>query len=466
MQGLSVIARLPARARGVFYGWWLVGISGFVMTISTTPMFHAMGLWFVALESAFGWNRTQLSIAFSLTRVEGGILGPVEGYLTDRVGTRRLVLVGLIIMGVGLVMLGQVRALWMFYLAYLVMALGAGIGGWLPLTTMLNNWFNRHRAKAMGWSSSVSRLLSLLLIPAIAWAIDPDHERLGFRLTAAILGMFAIAAAFPVSRLIRNRPEDYGLLPDGDSPATDGDAARATSSAHQSKAVPRSQFDFTVRQAVKTPAFWYISFGHGFTSMVLIALMAHLPSLMRDNGFSIQTAAYVVTAYTSVSMLFQIVGGHVGDRVPKHLALFVFITIQASAVLVLAFRSSDLGSIYLFAVLFGMGMGGRSPLTTSIRGDYFGRRSFGKIMGVSQVPMNVLLLIAPTFAGIMRDLQGDYVVAFTVLAALNLLGGVLFLAARKPPVPSVEEPGSVSVGVSRVAPPRRRLGSEGPSGPR
>ena len=463
MPVLSVIAHLQARARGVFYGWWLVGIGGFVMTISTTPMFHAMGLWFVALESAFGWNRTQLSIAFSLTRVEGGILGPVEGYLTDRVGTKRLVLIGLTVMGVGLVMLGQVRALWMFYLAYLVMALGSGIGGWLPLTTMLNNWFNRHRAKAMGWSSSVSRLLSLLLIPAIAWAIDPDHERLGFRLTAAILGMFAIAAAFPVSRLIRNRPEDYGLLPDGDPPAKVGDAARATPSAHRSEAVPRSQFDFTVRQAVKTPAFWYISFGHGFTSMALIALMAHLPSLMRDNGFSIQTAAYVVTVYTSVSMIFQVVGGHIGDRVPKHLALFVFITIQASAVLVLAFGSSDLSSIYLFAVLFGMGMGGRSPLTTSIRGDYFGRRSFGKIMGVSQVPMNVLLLIAPTFAGIMRDLQGDYVVAFTVLAGLNLLGGVLFLAARKPALPSVQEPGSVSVGASRAAPPRRRLGSDGPA---
>ena len=459
MEGLSVLAHLPARARGVFYGWWLVGISGFVMTISTTPMFHAMGLWFVALESAFGWNRTQLSVAFSLTRVEGGILGPVEGYLTDRVGTRRLVFVGLTVMGIGLVLLGQVRALWMFYLAYLVMALGQGIGSWLPLTTMLNNWFNRHRAKAMGWSSSVSRLGSLLLIPAIAWAIDPDQERLGFRLTAVILGMFAIAVAFPVSRLIRNRPEDYGLLPDGD-------AARTISSTPGSKAVSRPQFDFTVRQAVKTPAFWYISMGHGFTSMVLIALMAHLPSLMRDNGFSIQSAAFVVTVYMSVSMVFQIVGGHVGDRVPKNLALFMFTTIQASAVLVLAYGSSDLGQIYLFAVLFGIGFGGRNPLTTSIRGDYFGRRSFGKIMGVSQVPMNVLLLIAPTFAGIMRDLQGDYVMGFTVLAALNLLGGALFLAARKPALPRIEEAGPVSASAPRVA--ERGPGSEaeGHSGPR
>ncbi len=443
---MSVIAQLPVRARSVFYGWWLVGVSGFVMLVSTTPTFHAMGLWFVALESAFGWNRTQLSLAFSLTRVEGGVLGPVEGYLADRVGTRRLVFVGMTILGVGLVLLGQIRTLWMFYLAYLVMALGQGVGGWLPLTTMLNNWFNRHRAKAMGWSSSASRLGGLLLIPAIAWAIDPDHERLGFRLTAAILGMFAIAVAFPVSRLIRNRPEDYGLLPDGDEPAAGGDAAAAVSKAPRFAAVYRPQPDFTVRQAVRTPAFWYISVGHGFTSMVLIALMAHLPPLMRDESHSIQTAAYVITVYGFVSMVFQIVGGHVGDRVPKNVATSIFITIQALGVLVLAFGSSDLRLIYLFAVLFGIGMGGRSPLTTSIRGDYFGRRSFGKIMGISQVPMNVLLFIAPTFAGIMRDLLGDYVIAFTVLAALNLVGAMLFLVARKPAAPGTDRPGTVTAG--------------------
>ena len=463
MQGLSVIARLPVRARRVFYGWWLVGISGFVMTISTTPMFHAMGLWFVAFESAFGWNRTQLSLAFSLTRVEGGILGPIEGYLTDRVGTRHLVFVGLTVLGVGLVLLGQVRALWMFYLAYLVMALGQGMGSWLPLTTMLNNWFNRHRAKAMGWSSAASRLGSLVLIPAIAWAIDPDQDRLGFRLTAAILGIFAIAVAFPVSRLIRNRPEDYGLLPDGDRPAAAGDAAGATSSELPLEAVSRPQIDFTVRQAVRTPAFWYISVGHGFTSMVLIALMAHLPSLIRDQGDSIQTAAFVVMVYTSVSMLFQIIGGHVGDRVPKNVALFIFTTIQASAVLVLAFGSSSLNLIYLFAVLFGIGFGGRNPLTTSIRGDYFGRRSFGKIMGVSQVPMNVLLLIAPTLAGVMRDLQGDYVMAFTVLAILNLVGGVLFLVARKPPPPRTEVAESAPAGPRQGADRLPVTGADRPS---
>ena len=231
----------------------------------------------------------------------------------------------------------------------------------------------------MGLANSSSRLGSLLLIPAIAWAIDPDFDRLGWSLTAALLGIASIVLALPLSRLIRNRPEDYGLLPDGNTPGSAGrpgthQAARAS----RNSAVHAVQVDFTVKEALRTPAFWLISIGHGFTSMVLIGLMAHLAPMLTDRGYSLQTAAFVVTAYTTVSMFFQILGDYVGDRVPKHLALMVFTFIQAGGVFILIFGPPTLPVAYGFAIVFGIGFGGRNPLTTSIRGDYFGRKSFGK----------------------------------------------------------------------------------------
>ena len=427
---LSLFSLAAERIRGTYYGWWLVPLTGFTHIITSVPLFHSMGLWFVALESAFGWNRTQLSLAFSFTRIEGGLLGPVEGWLVDRMGTRRMVLIGLTIMGGGFVFMSRVGDLWMFYLAFLIMALGQGIGGWLPLNAMLNNWFNRNRAKAMGWSASVARLGALGLIPAIAWAVDPQADNLGWRMTAMIIGLIAILLAFPISRGIRNRPEDYGLMPDGERPEdSEGRQERPGRAAANTASV-----EFTLSQALRTRAFWLIAIGHGFSSMAIIAIMAHLALMLTDQGLSLPQAAWVVSTYTVSSMIFQVIGGYVGDRIPKNVGLFVFTMVQASALLVLTY-ATETWMAYAFAVLFGIGFGGRSPLATSIRGDYFGRRSFGTIMGISQVPMNILLLAAPVFPGRLHEIYGNYTLAFMILAGLSCIGAVLFLLARKPSPP-------------------------------
>ena len=414
----------------VFYGWWLVGVSGLVMTLATVPLYHAMAIWAVALESSFGWSRTQIGFALTFTRIEGGFMGPLEGYLTDKLGPRRMILIGLLILSVGFLIFWQVNSLWTFYLAFIVMALGQGLGSWLPLMTALNNWFVRNRSKAMGFSNMGSRIGALILVPAIAWSIDPEHDRLGWELTALILGIVTLILAIPLSKAIRDRPQDYGQGTDGDQ-VTEGlsDSLNGSLSSYSNN--PTAVVDLTAKQAVMTPAFWLISFGHGFTSMVILAIMAHLGLLLMDKGFDIQTTGWVVTVYTAVAMAFQLVGGYLGDIAPKNRILFLFTTLQAVGVLVLTYADS-LRTIYLFAVLFGAGFGGRNPLTTSIRGEYFGRASFGKILGLSTVPMNVLLLFASPFAGYIKDVQGSYANAFLILALLNFIGGICFLLAKRP----------------------------------
>jgi sugar phosphate permease len=385
-----------------------------------------MSVWAVALEREFGWNRTQLGFALTFTRVEGGLMGPIEGYLTDKVGARRMVFIGMIILGGAFIFFAQVQNLWMFYLAYIFMAVGQGLGSWIPLMTMLNRWFHRRRAMALGWSNMGSRLGALVLVPLIAWSIDPDQDRLGWRMTATILGVVMIVVAGPISRLIHNQPQDIGLLPDGDKPAT-----QPAANAGESHAASSYEADFTAFEALRTPAFWLIAFGHGFTSMVILAIMAHLGLLMVDKGYQVQDAAFVVSVYTAVAMGFQLVGGYVGGKVPIRLALAFFTSLQAMGVVVLVFADS-LPSIYAFAVLFGAGFGGRNPLTVAIRGEYFGSASFGKILGFSTVPMNLLLLIAAPLVGWMRDIQGDYTDAFLVMVVTNLAGAACFLLAKRP----------------------------------
>ena len=168
--------------------------------------------------------------------------------------------------------------------------------------------------------------------------------------------------------------------------------------------------------------------------MVVLAIMSHLGLLLGDLGYGVQTTGWVISVQTAVALVFQFLGGWLGDRIPKNVALFIFTAIQGLGVIFLTL-GPDIIYFYAFAVLFGIGFGGRTPLTTAIRGDYFGRASFGKILGISMVPMNILLLVAAPMAGFMRDELGDYDLAFQLLAGLSILGAFLFLIARKPKLP-------------------------------
>ena len=396
------------------------------MVIATVPLFHAMAVWAVALELHFGWTRAQLGLALTLTRVESGIIGPLEGYLVDRVGTRRMVFIGLVILGGAWLFFSRVENLWMFYIAYILMAMGQGLGSWIPLMTMLNKWFTRRRSSAIGWANVVSRFGALLLVPAIAWAVADSPGRIGWQMTAMVLGIVILILAGPLSFLIRNDPKDIGEVPEGRA-----QRPAASSTGAGSAPPPVRQQELTTGEALRTPAFWLIAFGHGFTSMVILAIMTHLGLLMVDKGYTGQDAGWVVSVYTGVAMFFQLVGGYAGDRMSKRVGLAFFTVVQAAGVLVLVIASS-LPMFYLFGILFGAGFGGRNPLTVAIRADYFGTGSFGKILGLSTVPMNILLLTASPFAGWMFDQYGSYSLAFLILAGLNLVGAVCFLAAARP----------------------------------
>ena len=440
-------SRFGFRRPSIYYGWYIVVATGFVMTIATVPLFHAMTLWAVALENQFGWPRGQLSLALTLTRIEGGLMGPLEGYLTDKLGGRKMVLIGFLILGVGFLIFWQIDAgfwpvapLYMFYVAYMVMAAGQGMGSWVPMMTTINNWFSRRMATAMGWANFMSRGGALIVIPLIDLGINGSvgvpftnytlniGRTIGWENVALILAVVILAVAGPLAYLIRNRPEDMGLQAEGTAPAQQSRRGAAAQTQPQG---------LTAQQAVRTPAFWLIAVGHGMTSMIILAIFTHLGLLLKDAGLQ-EYAGTVVILYTIISMFSQPLGGYVGDRFPKRIGLFVFTTIQASAVVLLTF-STELWMFYAFAVIFGIGFGGRNPLTTSIRGEYFGRGNFGKILGISTIPMNGLLLISSPFAGYMYDWTGTYTVAFLVLAGFNYAGGVCFLFAKRPQIPTTPE---------------------------
>ena len=419
------IARLGF-SRRFFYGWTLVGVSAFIMVIGTVPLFQGMTAWFVVLEREFSWSRTQLSIAFSLSRVEGSIMGPISGYLIEKLGSRRMVLIGLVVAGGGFVIMSRMTDIWHFYVAFVVMSMGVGLGTWMPMMTVLNNWFARNRSTAMALSMEGFLVGGMVLVPLLAFAIDPDAVgRPGWRNTSLAIGLFLVVVAFPVSRLVRNAPEPYGQYPDGEATARPRRAAAATSGGDDDEP------DFTWQEAVRTRSFWLITMGHACSSIVIVTITVHLGPMLDDRGFSLQTVGWVVGAYTGVAAIFTLLGGYVGDRLPMRFALFGFSAVQSGAVLVLLLADTA-PMVFLFAALMGVGFGGRNPLTTAIRGVYFGRKAFASITGMSMIPMNVMLLAAPLFAGIMFDATQSYAVPMVVVAIVSLAGSTLFLFLGSP----------------------------------
>ena len=421
--------------RAIFYGWKLTGLALVVIALASGPIWSGVGVWVKALEMHFGWSRAQLTGAFSLAQLEGSIFGPFLGYLIDRFGPRRMVFLGLAVTGIGFLLFSKTIHLVTFYVSYGLIMLGTATGSWLPLMTVVNRWFIRKRGIAMAVAAEGSPLGGLLLLPLLAWAVTPSN--FGWSTTALWIGILFLGLAYPISRFIRERPEDYGERPDGEPLGTslhsDGQATP------KPLGNPRNtdQPNFTARQALRTSAFWLITFGHACSSLLFATLTVHLVPMLTDQGLSLQSSANVFSVMMGVAAVFQLIGGYVGDRMETRFAVAIFGFIQAAG-FTLAVFAQGMPMAILFAVLFGAGFGGRNPLTVAIRAEYFGPNAFATITGISSAPMYLFMLAAPLFAAFVFDTQGSYMIAWLILGGFGSLTGVLFLLAKKPLSPSEE----------------------------
>ena len=408
----------------IFYGWWVVAAGFGLEALIGSLFFYAYGAYVVLLREEFGWSRTLLSAAFALARAESAVLGPIQGWLTDRFGPRVLIRTGMIVLGVGFMLFSRISGPVSFFLVFFVMAVGAGLGGYLPITVAIVNWFRRQRAQALSLSS-VGMAMGGLMTPLVAGLM----LQVGWRWTAFLSGVVIIVAGLPLAQLMRHRPEAYGWRVDGD--AADAPAA-ATAARGPAEA------EFTARQALRTRAFWLISAGHGAALLVVSAVMVHMVVHVTERlGISLAQAAGVVSLITLTQIAGQLGGGWAGDRFSKRAIVVGCMVGHATALLLLAYATAY-WMVVVFAMLHGLAWGTRGPLMAAIRADYFGSGSFGMISGISSMVVMIGMIAGPLVAGILADRTGSYVTGFTVLALMAALGSVFFLLARRPTPPAAQ----------------------------
>jgi len=403
----------------VFYGWWIVLSAGGVQMLSGLLWMQSYGAYVVLLQEEFGWSKTLVAGAFALTRIESGVLGPLQGWLVDRYGPRLILSIGMVIFSAGFMLFSQVDSLLGFYLTFALIAIGSSLGGFATVMVAIVNWFSRHRAKAVALSQ-VGYSLGGFLVPVVVLCL----EAFGWRQTALMSGILVLVLGIPMVQLVRHKPSQWGQVPDGILKKETDDAGGSA------PGFPSGR-DFTAREAMKTRAFWLLSLGHASALLTVSAVMVHLVPHLIQLEYSLAQAGMFVAMMTAFQMAGQVLGGFLGDRFNKRFISILCMLAHGSGLLIVA-QADSLLMITVFTFLHGLAWGIRGPLMVALRADYFGPSSFGTIMGFSSLIVMFGMSFGPVIAGYMADVSGTYESGFTTLAIAAFLGSICFMLASPP----------------------------------
>ena len=417
----------PARKKP-FYGWVIVAAGAGIEFTVGVLMQQVFGGYAAALTKEFGWSRAEIGLGFSLSRLENGILGPVQGWMVDRFGPKAVVRVGLTVLAIGFLLFSQLYSIPTFYAAFGLMALGAGLAGFMPITVIVVNWFDRQRARALGLAQ-IGFAIAGIFAPVVLIAI----ATIGWRQMAIASAVIVLIVGIPISSLMKAHPADMGLRIDGLSEAEE--ERLREEDARLNRRSSSTTIDFSAREALRTRAFWLISLGHGSALLIVGSVMAHLYlHLTLSLGYSDGQAAGFVGIMTASQVGGQLIGGYLGDRISKRLIAIACMVMHAVALVLLAHVNAVAATV-AFAVMHGSAWGARGPLMQAMRADYFGRSSFGKIMGFSSMITMFGTVSGPWIVGWLYDRSGSYSFGFTLIAILSVLGSVFFMLASRPPLP-------------------------------
>lgn len=414
------LGTLVSARTGIFFGWWVVFVSAFVVLLTAGTFYYGFGTLFGPLVKEFGWSHASISLAFSLRTEVGGVAAPVVGLLVDRVGPRRLMTGGVITVAVGFVLLSRVQTLGAFYVAVLIIAVGMSASGGTVGYVAIAHWFRRRRGMAMGLLT-VGGGVSGIMVVVLAMLISVT----GWRDTLLILGLTQMVICVPLALSIRNRPEDLGLKPDGISePHQEPSLPSESDSAQASEGL-------TVREALRSRSFWRFGISIALFNLGTTAIVVHqIPFFTSGIGLSEGAAAASVTAFTLMSIIGRFSGGYFADFVDKRFILAGTYTLTGISILLFA-SIYEIWQIFIVLPLFAVGFGGTIPVRAAFQAEHFGLRAYGAIQGLLLTMGTLGGVAGPVLVGWIFDQTESYHLAFALVSAGALLGAPLMLSIPK-----------------------------------
>lgn len=401
-----------------FYGWIIITVTFVTMAIGVNAR-TAFSLLFPPILGEFGWDRGVTAGAFSFGFVVSAVASPLIGRLMDRFGPRSVMELGVALMACGLLLAPLTREPWHLYLTIGVLV-GAGsiCLGYTGQSLFLPNWFHRSRGLAIGLAFAGVGVGSVTLLPWVQVMID--HS--GWRAACTAMGLLLLIVLAPINLLLRKRPEDIGLLPDGEaapSPSAPKPVSNVVDPAW-------ANTDWTLPRALATARFWWLAVGYFGGLYIWYAVQVHQTKYLLDIGFSPAVAVWSLGAVSLLGIPGQIFLGHVSDRIGRESVWAIgcagFAICFAALMALPEFHS--LALIYLMVFTQGALGYGLTSVMGPIVVEIFQGKHYGSIFGTIQVAALCGGAAGPWVTGLLHDVTGNYTAAFLIAIGMSALSAL------------------------------------------
>ena len=407
-----MIAAAPARAGGA-----QATATAFAALFAVVGLsLYGLPLYYDFMVRELGRSRTMVTSGNAISKlIVGPLFGFAAGWIVDRFGPRRLMMAGIVLAGGALVGLGAVSAASAFYFFYFFNALGYVCGGPLPSQVLLSRWFDRTRGRAMG-IAYLGIGIGGAIVPLLAnWMTG----HLGWRGSLQALGVLIVLVAFPLAYFVREAPED-ARLNGSRSTGADPEGARALQASGESGAQPAA----SIAGILRSPMFYLLAIGSMCSIAAVGGTNQHLKLFLSlDRGYTQGDAARIISLVLGISIVGRLFMGWLADRVARKYVMLTIYLLVAGAIPLLLLRPTG-STMYVFATVFGLGLGGEYLIIPLMAAELFGVRVLGRVMGIVLTADGVAEATAPMLVGYLRDRTGSYDTGFIMLIGAALVGAI------------------------------------------
>jgi MFS family permease len=412
----------------IFYGWFALAGVAIVIFIVGGAFVNSFGPLLPVITDEFGWSRAEISLALTLGILAFGLPSPLFGILVNKYGPKYTIIVGNAIAALGLAGVYLAQEVWHLYFFYIIAGLGGGFGGYIACTTIVNNWFIRRRSLALGIFQSFAGLGGFVFPPLTTVLIASIDWRASWLVLAGVI--LVIPVLIGGVFLIRNKPEDMGLMPDGMPP----DAFHEYENTQSRSSANGDNSGWGGLRVLKTRTPWFIGGFAAANSYTVGTLVTHQIAYLQDIGYTPMIAATTLSVMSIFSLIGSLGFGFLALRLNiRHIASVAFIVQIVALTILLTTR--ELVLLYVFAVFLGLSAGSLTVALAMFVGAYYPRERYAQVMGVVFPFQVVSNAGAATIAGLVFDATSSYTPAFIAAGCFSLVGLFFAHMARRPKQP-------------------------------